>query len=364
MNKLFDELKEEFGGHQQGNMCFLTGDDFTVDVMEIEDEFDGVNVGTEEGADVGLYGAQLFFVNKSGIVEYLKDYKHFAEDADIKQLMQDLEEVVVNFVMENQKAASSTSRYCAFYKAKDNNWYLELAPDEYDGYETADTYGPFETEEAAEKYLDYNFSNPGSWRSDNSGKKEVPTKSPNGRPITKPSPSNGRNRRSMWSVASQEIPRDFRKDLQKIEASNTSLSSANILGFNMNSEMVDGREIDTYTIECNYHVLDGIHAANVILGDLVHHHKIGKMLMDLSNSDKIILNGIEVDMDQIQNELSVANVDEDESAILEIATQPNGSVILFKDEIFRGHMNEILEEMRQGQAKVLNYDEIFNKLVK
>ncbi len=79
----------------------------------------------------------------------------------------------------------SMERYCAIYKAKDGKWYMDLAQDEYEDYDRATTYGPFPSEDAAEKYLD-NFSNPGGWTSDDSGKRPVPKKSPNGSKVVSP----------------------------------------------------------------------------------------------------------------------------------------------------------------------------------
>lgn len=100
----------------------------------------------------------------------------------------------------------STPRYCEFWKASDGKWYLNLAVheevldfdddfDDEDGsyrrssnqeidgtYEDSITYGPFPSEKECESYLD-NFSNPGSFYTDDSGKKPPPTKSPNGSPV-------------------------------------------------------------------------------------------------------------------------------------------------------------------------------------
>lgn len=99
----------------------------------------------------------------------------------------------------------STPRYCEFWKANNGKWYLDLAVNEEsrsdyfeeddwrseggnetDGtYEDCVTYGPFDSEDACEKYLD-NFSNPGSFYVDPSGKNPPPTKSPNGSPVVSP----------------------------------------------------------------------------------------------------------------------------------------------------------------------------------
>jgi hypothetical protein len=304
MKTLFQSLKEVVGGHQQSSMSFLTDDDLVVDIVEMGDDFDGINVGTLSDMDVGLTGYDLFYVNKTGVVEYLKDYKMFAQDEDVVNALRETEDVIVDYVMNNQDqiaasgltggliglaaaktAKASSSRHCSFYKAKDGNWYMELAPNEYGEYEDADTYGPFGSEEAAEKFLDDGFSNPGGWDSDSSGRREVPTKSPNGSPVEKPGRSSSR-----WSLASSDL-----------------------LGFNMKSKNENGREIDIYDLECDYHIFDGTQAAKVILDDLSHNDKVGKMLMDLSNSDKIILNGVDVDMEQLLNEISVASSDCDHS---------------------------------------------------
>jgi hypothetical protein len=78
----------------------------------------------------------------------------------------------------------SESRYCHIYKAKNNKWYVDLASLEGGQDYDANTYGPFDDQDQAEKYVLNNFSNPGGLTVDKSGKKSVPTKSPNGRPIT------------------------------------------------------------------------------------------------------------------------------------------------------------------------------------
>jgi len=90
----------------------------------------------------------------------------------------------------------SVSRYCHIYKAKNGKWYLELASREYAGREDATTYGPFDSEDDADKELDYH-SNPGGLSFDRSGKKPVPKKSPNGRRVEKPT----RKRRDVYTFA-------------------------------------------------------------------------------------------------------------------------------------------------------------------
>jgi len=78
----------------------------------------------------------------------------------------------------------SMLRHCAFYEATNGKWYMELADEEYGEQEDATTYGPFSSQESAEKYLNQ-FSNPGSFYTDTK-KKPIPKKSPNGRPVIVP----------------------------------------------------------------------------------------------------------------------------------------------------------------------------------
>jgi len=77
----------------------------------------------------------------------------------------------------------SMSRYCHFYKASNEKWYMELAHNEYGEWDEATTYGPFNSEEATDQYLSDNFSNPGGMSIDDSGEKDPPTESPNGSPV-------------------------------------------------------------------------------------------------------------------------------------------------------------------------------------
>lgn len=108
----------------------------------------------------------------------------------------------------------SEPRYCGVWKATDGKYYMDLAdhgePDmdddeDYYGplgtYEDCTTYGPFDTSEKALEYLD-NFSNPGSFFTDDAGKTPPPTKSPNGKPVQSP-------RRSRWGGFYETIERRF-----------------------------------------------------------------------------------------------------------------------------------------------------------
>jgi hypothetical protein len=83
--------------------------------------------------------------------------------------------------------SESVIRYCGVWKASNGRWYLDLAEQEYAEYEDATTYGPFRSEDAANKYLHDNFSNPGGYMTDESGKEDPPTKSPNGHKVVNPS---------------------------------------------------------------------------------------------------------------------------------------------------------------------------------
>jgi len=83
---------------------------------------------------------------------------------------------------------ASMQRYCGIFKAVNGKWYLDLADQEYGEYEDAQRYGPFDSNEAVEKYLD-RFSNPGGGVTDDRGTAPVPHKSPNGSPIQKPQQS-------------------------------------------------------------------------------------------------------------------------------------------------------------------------------
>jgi len=85
------------------------------------------------------------------------------------------------------KERDSVSRFAEIWLAKNGKWYLDLTHDEYDYEpENATTYGPFFDEDAAERYLFDNFSNPGALDVDDRGTRPVPRRSPNGSPVQKP----------------------------------------------------------------------------------------------------------------------------------------------------------------------------------
>ena len=70
----------------------------------------------------------------------------------------------------------SVSRYCSIEKVQDGSWYLVLGNEEYADRSDSTTYGPFRSESAANEYLDDNFSNPGGFWVDDSGRRPVPSR--------------------------------------------------------------------------------------------------------------------------------------------------------------------------------------------
>jgi len=87
-------------------------------------------------------------------------------------------------ILSEKDLISSLQRYCLIYLANNNKWYLELADNEHGERRDATTYGPFETEDKADNYIN-NFSNPGGYHVERK-KQPVPIKSPNGRNVEKP----------------------------------------------------------------------------------------------------------------------------------------------------------------------------------
>lgn len=89
---------------------------------------------------------------------------------------------------------ASTGAECEFFKATDGRWYMGLEnymdwdDDDQDGDRDAEMeyYGPFPTMNAAVKYLNQNFANPGGWSEDDSGRQKPP------RNPTKPTAWNAR----------------------------------------------------------------------------------------------------------------------------------------------------------------------------
>lgn len=93
--------------------------------------------------------------------------------------------------MQPRPLRESLQRDCHIFKAKDGKHYMHLAHEEYGDLSGATTYGPFDSFDATDKYLSDAHSNPGGFSYDDSGKADVPTKSPNGSPVHRP-------RRSRW----------------------------------------------------------------------------------------------------------------------------------------------------------------------
>lgn len=71
-------------------------------------------------------------------------------------------------------AVESMQRDAEVFKAKDGKWYYFIAHREYGEYPDGDSYGPFSSEENAEKHMYGSHSNPGGHNIDDSGKAEVP----------------------------------------------------------------------------------------------------------------------------------------------------------------------------------------------
>ena len=141
--KEFDDLKKEFGHHV--DLMFSTG-----------------LPGYIESRTKGSYSLDA-------IKQSLGSHDKTKAKAEAIKQTKDKVEEQVHFI------AESESRHCAYYKAKDNKWYMELADNEHGTQDDATTYGPFDDQEAANDYLHANFSNPGGSMRDDSGKREVPT---------------------------------------------------------------------------------------------------------------------------------------------------------------------------------------------
>lgn len=70
----------------------------------------------------------------------------------------------------------SQCRACRYWKATDNQWYVELGNFEH-AHESCDCtrYGPFPSLEKAESFVDRGFSNPGGSCTDDSGEYPPPS---------------------------------------------------------------------------------------------------------------------------------------------------------------------------------------------
>ena len=98
---------------------------------------------------------------------------------------------------------ASTQRHCAMYLATNGQWYLELADEEYGERRDADTWGPFPSEHAAEKFMD-NFSNPGGIDYYEENTRPPPTRSPNGEPVKSPRSYNTGWSGSRWAAKHED----------------------------------------------------------------------------------------------------------------------------------------------------------------
>lgn len=105
-------------------------------------------------------------------------------------------------VVASAKSASA-QRHCAMYLATNGKWYLELADKEYGERRDANTWGPFPSEKAVEKFLD-NFSNTGGIDYYEEGKKPPPTRGPNGEPLKSPQSYNTGWGGSRWAARAND----------------------------------------------------------------------------------------------------------------------------------------------------------------
>lgn len=116
---------------------------------------------------------------------------HFWDKMGMKKSIQENKKSPMKAKLVKESLNESMSRYSAIWLANNEKWYLDLAPNEYGEEEDADTYGPFSSEDAADKYLSDNFSNPGGGWVDDSGEKDPPTQAPNGSKIINPRSGGG-----------------------------------------------------------------------------------------------------------------------------------------------------------------------------
>ena len=76
-------------------------------------------------------------------------------------------------------------------------------------------------------------------------------------------------------------------------------------------------EYTIYDIDTNLDVKDGNDAAHIICDDLSFDSRVARMLVSIHNSDIVLLNGVEVDVEQLVNNLAVANTK------VELTTKPS-----------------------------------------
>ena len=126
--------------------------------------------------------------NSNSAVEVLAKKNGISKDT-VLDVLRDAEGLKA--ALNENRVFESMSRYCDIYKASDGKWYMDLANEEYGEYDDCTSYGPFSSEEAADKYLSDNHSNPGGGWVDDSGDREPPTESPNGSRLVNPRSGGG-----------------------------------------------------------------------------------------------------------------------------------------------------------------------------
>lgn len=94
----------------------------------------------------------------------------------------------------------------------------------------------------------------------------------------------------------------------------------NITKFSIRQTGETEGEYTVYDIDVNTDVVDGVDAAKLLLNDLIHDSRVVKMLSSVSNVDVILVNGLEVDKDQLMEDMAVAAKEGVE--IVEITSTP------------------------------------------
>lgn len=79
--------------------------------------------------------------------------------------------------------SKTSPRYAAIFKAKDRNFYMDVAEHEGGEWEDSTSYGPFSSHTSARNFLNENFDYPGAVFVDDSGETNPPAWSPNGKPV-------------------------------------------------------------------------------------------------------------------------------------------------------------------------------------
>lgn len=134
--------------------------------------------------------AERFAQNLSGTLRLMSDYLSRKDLARYRQITRDnafqpnfvtqslaMLDLIEEVCRRETSRKASTGLDCAFWKATDGNWYMELESWDEDGESGSGdyiSYGPFNSEDAALHYLKRYFANPGGWSTDDSGTRKPP----------------------------------------------------------------------------------------------------------------------------------------------------------------------------------------------